>query len=911
LPFNDYFWCRSLFKIPQVRKRAAVISVIILVTGLAVLGYFLYQGRRAFFTDPYKAVAPTASFVLETIDLKSFINSITTGKGLFGEAAKIKEFDTFFRKLTFLSDQLNNAAYKKLLAGNSAIISFHNDNTGKLQPLLIMAVPSEIKMRHLKAELRLAGIKTINDINIHGNSILALPFIINNINGTAYITINSGLLLCSPSEEVMTNAIEQLESGIDIRSLPGFSRVLEASGKNEDRLFVIFSNLPALFKSFFNDDYSSTAQKTGSLAGCAEGDIYLNDNGLVLSGYTESVNPENILFKYKNAKVGVFRTYKILPSSTVLFESVFLNAFNSGAKENNNVLVRAADLASGLKEYTGNEVTKAYIDIRERPANENIVVIYELKNRAYAEKLFLDEFSSETGKTNILYFQPDEQVKIPVYVTPYKGFSESIIPGFIRDFDDSYFTFFDNFLITGSSYITVSKFLYDNLLNNTLANDLTYRDFESTLPTVAGYYFYCVPSKIIDYLKNFLSDKIVSSLQSNKASLEKIQAVGYQFTSSNDMIYNSLSVRFKEEAREESTTEWETLLDTVAAIKPFFFTNHITGAREIFIQDLNNNAYLINAAGRVLWKVPLRERISGTVFMIDYFRNGKYQLLFSGRNYLHLLDRNGNYVERYPVKLRSPASNSLALFDYDNNLNYRLFIAGEDRMIYAYDRSGSIVKGWNTFRTAGPVSADISWCRVSGKDYLIVSDNSSVYLLDRTGNIRLRLKEPVTKAKGSSLTLSSGTSPSLVCTSPEGTIQHIYFDGSVKKFSLRAFSADHTFDYFDVDGDGFGEYIFIDKGILYLYDHNRTEIFRREFGSTDLGGPIDFIFSASDRKIGVFDSSNNLIYLIDKEGKTMSGFPLRGASMFSIGKLSDNRRWNLIVGGTDRFLYNYTLDTEN
>jgi hypothetical protein len=161
------------------------------------------------------------------------------------------------------------------------------------------------------------------------------------------------------------------------------------------------------------------------------------------------------------------------------------------------------------------------------------------------------------------------------------------------------------------------------------------------------------------------------------------------------------------------------------------------------------------------------------------------------------------------------------------------------------------------------------------------------------------------------LTLSSGTSPSLVCTSPEGTIQHIYFDGSVKKFSLRAFSADHTFDYFDVDGDGFGEYIFIDKGILYLYDHNRTEIFRREFGSTDLGGPIDFIFSASDRKIGVFDSSNNLIYLIDKEGKTMSGFPLRGASMFSIGKLSDNRRWNLIVGGTDRFLYNYTLDTEN
>src|SRR5690606_30041639 len=113
--------------------------------------------------------------------------------------------------------------------------------------------------------------------------------------------------------------------------------------------------------------------------------------------------------------------------------------------------------------------------------------------------------------------------------------------------------------------------------------------------------------------------------------------------------------------REESKTQWETLLDTTAGIKPFFFTNHITGAKEIFIQDLKNNAYLINSAGRVLWKVPVRERIAGNVFMIDYFRNGKLQLLFAGENYIHLLDRNGNYVERYPVELRSPAANGLAV----------------------------------------------------------------------------------------------------------------------------------------------------------------------------------------------------------------------------------------------------------
>ena len=113
-----------------------------------------------------------------------------------------------------------------------------------------------------------------------------------------------------------------------------------------------------------------------------------------------------------------------------------------------------------------------------------------------------------------------------------------------------------------------------------------------------------------------------------------------------------------------------------------------------------------------------------------------------------------------------------------------------------------------------------------------------------------------------------------------------------------------------MDGDGIGEYIFIENGILYLYDRNKKELFSRDFETSLLGGPINFIFSQSDRKIGVFDRNKNLIYLIGKDGETMSGFPLRGASMFSIGKLSDKSGWHLIVGGTNRFLYNYKIEND-
>jgi len=869
--------------------------------------FYLQQDRKSLFTDPYKAISQRACIVIETIDIQSFMNSLSTGEGLFGTIEEIKEFEPFNRKLKYLADQLNKPGMKKLLNDGTAVISFFPDEGGKIQPLLSMSIPGEIRIRHIKEILLSFGIKEVIEKKLPAGSLLKIPFSVNSKKDTAYISLISGLMVCAGSEKLIEESRIQTGKEYDVRSLPGFSRVLLSSGKNEDKIFVIFSNLKQLIKSILKTESQGLTERISRLAATAEGDIFINEEGIVLSGYTETTDSSESLFKYKSLSPQAFDTYKILPSSTVLFETFVVRDSDNTKISGPDVPEAGTDPSAKFSQYIGQEITRAYVDIKDRPVEDNTFIIYELTDRVRAEQLFLEELGTEK---EILYFEPDDQLKIPVYKTAKKGLNRSLQSGFAFDPAESYFAFYDNYLIYGSSYVTISRILYDNLLNKTLANDLTYRDFESSLPSRAGYFFYCVPWRIIDYLTGYLNEELISALKANKKSINKIQSAGYQLASSNSMIYSSLSIRFKEEAAQESTTEWETLLDTVASIKPFFFTNHISGAKEIFVQDMKNNTYLINMAGRVLWKVPLKERITGTVYMIDYFRNGKYQLLFSGRNNIHLLDRNGNYVERYPVKLRSPATNSIALFDYDNNKNYRLFIAGEDKQIYSYDKTGNVVKGWKLFRTAGLVKSEISYFRVSGKDYIVASDETSVYFLDRTGNKRLNLKEQVNKARGSSLRLNPGSEPSVICSSPDGTVQQIFFDGNIKKFSLSKFSVDHSSDFFDIDGDGFGEYIFIDKGILYLYDHNKTELFTREFESMGLGGPINFIFSAGDRKIGVFDNNKKLIYLIDKNGETMNGFPLRGASMFSIGKLSEKSGWHLIVGGTDRFLYNYKIETD-
>jgi hypothetical protein len=885
-------------------RRIAISLIVILLGAVAAAVYFLHQSRLTMVADPYRFIGEDAGIIIETIDLRNLINSVTTGKGLFSEIENVKELSGFNSRLKYIADQINKPGFRKLSQEGTAVISFHSGDDGSLIPFLSKVIPAETGYRHLREAFEEAGITRITEEKTAGKRLSLIPFNVNGRTDTLFVTINSGLLVCTTSRSLATRTLTQNAAGTDIRSAPGFSRILISSGKNLDKIFVVFGNLGETLEKILPEEKSSLAARILKLGGSAGGDIFIKEDGLTISGYIESSGESERLSQFRSIEPVAFQTYRILPAATSMFETMVMTprADHQAASAES----QAAILARRLKPYLGDEITKAYIDIRNNQVSRNTLVIYKLKNRVQCENIFLEVIGDKAEKA---YFKPDEQTSMPVYLTGKPGLLLELEPGFAPGFDDSSFAFYDNFMITGNSYAAISRLLYDNILNKTLANDLLYREFEKGIPSRAGYLFYCVPSRSLDYFSVFLGSELARELAANRNTLDKVQSVGYQLASVNGMIYNNLTVNYKELVMEESTTEWETLLDTTAAIKPFFFTNHNTGAKEIFIQDAGNNAYLINTAGRVLWKLPLRERIIGNVFMIDYYRNGKYQLLFAGKNNLHLIDRNGNYVDRYPVRLRSPATSPPALFDYENNGTYRIIIAGEDKLVYSYDKSGSVVKGWEPFRTAGIVTSEAGFYKVSGKDFIVVADETSVYFLDRTGKIRLTPDDAVTKADGSAMRLSSGSRPSIVCSAPDGTVQTVSFTGEVKIFNFKKFSFDHSFDFFDVDGDGFGEYVFIDSSKLYVYDNNQTEMFSKDFDSASLVGPINFTFSSSDRKIGVFDEGRNLIWLVDSKGTVMSGFPLRGASMFSIGKLSSAPGWNLIVGGDDRFLYNYKIES--
>ena len=175
----------------------------------------------------------------------------------------------------------------------------------------------------------------------------------------------------------------------------------------------------------------------------------------------------------------------------------------------------------------------------------------------------------------------------------------------------------------------------------------------------------------------------LNQLDNMELFLRRIPGVVVQYSTEGRLFYQSVSCKYTSQIKEKALTVWESLLDSMAVIKPVLVVNHNTSEKEIFVQDAANRIYLINSTGRILWKQRMEGPILGSLQQVDFYKNGKLQYLFNTAEKIHLIDRNGNYVERYPISLRSDATNPLALFDYDKNRDYdSLWQARTERSMY-------------------------------------------------------------------------------------------------------------------------------------------------------------------------------------------------------------------------------------
>ena len=912
-----------------MRKRTSIILVGLFAVALVVAAYFIRKDKQVVIVDPWVAIPSDAFFIVETPDFPELLTRTTDRNGITARLAGMKWASSLMQAASLIDSITGGREVREMISNRKVLLSFHVTGQNHVTALAVMNTGSSFTSRRLFQLCKSSGAVVTDTRELGGAKKFTVFYGPGPKKTIVYMALISGIMIASPSEALVANALNNKSSGSDIRHQQGFASVVSASGREADNLFILFRNLPGFVQSFISPDEIITLSSAAIAAG---GDLTLREDGMFFSGFLSTAGAGQGADKLRDVAPAECGVHELLPQGTLIYRTVMRRASLTGDITSDPALINATDLALALSPFTGNEVTAAVIP---SGGGEEKILLFRMTDRQAAETVLRERLTAKYRSMGLreshflASVQNDADEEVVMYKMPFTGVASILSGEPAASEGDGWVIFLRSYMAFSGSPEALVSIQKGSDSENTLINDPDFREMEKTLPTKSSFIFYSSGRALKSLMYKYLTPE--SSKALTDRSFTAIDGIGLSLTPSNDMIYTSLSVRYRDPEKQQSrvqssatsadtistgslttgdlTLAWKVKLDAELASRPFLFLNHNTGATEIFVQDQKNNIYLVSASGKILWKALIRERIAGDIFMIDYYKNGKYQILFPGRDYLHLIDRNGNYVDKFPVKMRSPATNSLAVFDYENNKDYRLFIAGEDRKIYAYDRSGSPVRGWNMFITRGRVTDPVAFFRVKGKDYLFVSDDQSVYLLDRTGNIRVNLQEPVKKAKGSHARYTGSEDQALLFTAPDGTLTRLYFDGTVKKQTISTFSAEHSSDFYDLDGDGKTDYLYIDHGMLRVYDNSGNEILSKTFESTNLKGPVVLSISSLERKMAVYETDNQLLHLLERNGGYAAGFPHKAGQFYTVGRVTNKSSWSLLINENDAYLYNYVFNT--
>jgi len=885
----------------------------------------------------FAAVAIDAPFIIEVKSLKSLNDDIAKNSDIHNLLLELPGYKNLFSQINIIDSAIsNNKEIDFALRNQSFLVTAGITGKREIDYLFITGFSQNTDLNSAYAFIDnyfvAKGDK--KERNFEGVNIFSYSL---NSKERLYYADNDGILLFSKSVFLIESAINQLDEEDNLLTDENFNRIRKTSGKNSlVNLFVNHNYFPDYLSLLSNKTQKETVEIFKNYSDWSELDLTIKDNELFLNGFTFTTSENKYLSIFENQKAVKMEIESVLPAETAVFTAFgisdiekFRSDFNSFRRMTNQLNKPKEQLAVIKKKYNfdienkiyslvEDELAFAITNIDKNDIYKNAVAIIKTKSSSTAKETLLSIISSHAKKHNkdvesyFYNYKIDDEAVHVIYKMPFNNIFTQIFGSVFSNVKSNYFIFVDNFIVFGSSIPTLKRFVHDNLLNRTLQNDNHYRNFAMQLITKSNFYFYSSVAQSLAWYNSLLKKSVFGEIEDYADVFSKFQAISYQFTANNKkgMVYNDIYLKHDPDFTDKPRTVWELRLDTNIVFKPVLFRNHDTGKKEIFVQDKNNKVYLINYSGRILFEKKLDEPIISKIYQVDYFKNNKLQYLFNTRNKIYIIDRKGNFVERYPVMLNSPATNGIGLCDYDDNKDYRIFIATEDRHVYLYKLDGNIIDGWKFRKSEHEVSHAIQHFRVNEKDYIVFNDKSKSYILNRKGKRRVKPKEKFDVSENGKYILDIKTdinNPRMVITSPAGTIYFVYFDKTVESVKIKDFSENHFFEFKDIDGDNIPDYIFADENKLLVYNQKKEKLIDYTFNSNITDSPIYFKFPGNKKKLGIVTAGSNELFLINSVGTLYDGFPLFGNTQFSIGSLKNNRKFNLFVGTNDKILYNYEI----
>ena len=439
-----------------------------------------------------------------------------------------------------------------------------------------------------------------------------------------------------------------------------------------------------------------------------------------------------------------------------------------------------------------------------------------------------------------------------------------------------------------SESIEIAKHIINSFLtNNCLASTYYYKEALSQLSD---------ESSLLIIKLNGNYSKVISSLlqtELDPITFKKYPLAILQFSFDRDFAHVNLVCKEATKSKKQVTQKVSQLFsiqledDIMGDIN--FFSNHRTGGKDIVVQDVANQLYFISSSGKTLWTKKLDSPILGSINEVDLLRNGKKQLAFATKNNVYVLDRTGRNVDAFPIKFKDDISQALSIFDYDSNRNYR-FLITQGNEVLMVDSKGKRVKGFKFKKANSDIVLAPQHIRMASKDYILIAEKSGkLNILNRTGKPRLSISKTF---DFSEIPIAKEGKKFVVITK-ENSKHSIGQDGKITTIKLKV-----TAYWFAIKGK---TKVTLDDNLMRI----NGKLVELPFGIYT----APKIFIANQRTyISITETQEKKVYLFNKLGEIIHGFPLFGTSSIDLGDASKNGKKNIIVKGGAKEILLYEIE---
>ena len=447
----------------------------------------------------------------------------------------------------------------------------------------------------------------------------------------------------------------------------------------------------------------------------------------------------------------------------------------------------------------------------------------------------------------------------------------------------SNYTIIDDFIIFSENETLTKEIISNHLNKNNLNNSKSFQITQQKLSDDVSYQK-ILSSKDLAYLFNHLFGGSFS-----EADVKAYKNSIIQVIKDDKIVHVNARIESFQPTREQKKINeiFNIKLDAAILGEIHFVKNHKSKQKDIVVQDVENQLYLITNQGVVRWKKKLSGPIIGRIKQVDLYKNGRLQMVFSTENRVYVLDQLGKDVGAYPLKFKNKITQAVSVFDYDKNKNYR-FLITQGKVLIMYDGKGKRVKGFS-YAPGSEILNAPRHIRYNGKDYIVFGTVKNLKILNRKGEIRIRVKEPI-----------------------DFSDQNIYF------YNNRFSTLDSNGELVQVDLKGR-----VSKQILGFDPQTNIACLSRTLvaqwanqlqvknnkTTLDFGNYLEpQLFYLNDKiYIALTDLQSQKVTLFDSNGRALYGFPIYGTSKIDLSNADKDAALELICQSSDSELIMYQI----